>query len=106
DRPASPGNIGTLIRSADAFGAHGLIVTGHAADPYDPKSVRASTGSLFAVPVVRAASHADVMRWARTQPAMIIGTDEKGEADIADIELTGPAGVGIREQTAGGSRGR
>jgi TrmH family RNA methyltransferase len=41
DRPATPGNIGTLIRSADAFGAHGVIVTGHAADPYDPRSVRA-----------------------------------------------------------------
>jgi 23S rRNA (uridine2479-2'-O)-methyltransferase len=101
DRPASPGNIGTLIRSADAFGAHGLIVTGHAADPYDPKSVRASTGSLFAVPVVRAVSHADVIRWARTRPATIIGTDEKGEADISDIELTGPAVIVIGNETTG-----
>ena len=101
DRPASPGNIGTLIRSADAFGAHGLIVTGHAADPYDPKSVRASTGSLFAVPVVRAASHADVIRWARTGPATIIGTDEKGEADIADIDLTGPAVIVIGNEATG-----
>ena len=55
DRPSSPGNIGTLIRSADAFGASGVIITGHAADVYDPRSVRASTGSLFALPVVRAA---------------------------------------------------
>ena len=101
DRPASPGNIGTVIRSADAFGAHGLIVTGHAADPYDPKSVRASTGSLFAVPVVRAASPADVIRWARTRPAAIIGTDEKGEADIADIELTGPAVIVIGNEATG-----
>ena len=101
DRPASPGNIGTVIRSADAFGAHGLIVTGHAADPYDPKSVRASTGSLFAVPVVRAASHADVIRWARTGPATIIGTDEKGEADIADIDLTGPAVIVIGNEATG-----
>ena len=44
DRPTSPGNIGTLVRSADAFGADGVIVTGHAADVYDPKAVRASTG--------------------------------------------------------------
>jgi 23S rRNA (uridine2479-2'-O)-methyltransferase len=101
DRPASPGNIGTLIRSADAFGAHGLIVTGHAADPYDPKSVRASTGSLIAVPVVRAASHADVTSWARTRAATIIGTDEKGEADIAGIELTGPAVLVIGNETTG-----
>ena len=47
DRPTSPGNVGTLIRAADAFGAHGLIVTGHAADVYDPRAVRASTGSLM-----------------------------------------------------------
>ena len=53
DRPTSPGNIGTLIRSADAFGAGGVIVAGHAADVYDPRSVRASTGSLFCLPVVR-----------------------------------------------------
>lgn len=101
DRPASPGNIGTLIRSADAFGAHGLIVTGHAADPYDPKSVRASTGSLFAVPVVRAASHADVVSWARSRSAAIVGADEKGEADVADTDLTGPAVVVIGNETTG-----
>jgi TrmH family RNA methyltransferase len=101
DRPASPGNIGTLIRSADAFGAHGLIVSGHAADPYDPKSVRASTGSLLAVPVVRAASQADVTGWARDRGATIIGTDEKGESDIADVELTGPAVLVIGNETSG-----
>jgi 23S rRNA (uridine2479-2'-O)-methyltransferase len=101
DRPASPGNIGTLIRSSDAFGAHGLIVTGHAADPYDPKSVRASTGSLLAVPVVRTASHAEVSGWARTRGATIIGTDEKGEADIAGIDLTGPAVLVIGNETTG-----
>lgn len=101
DRPASPGNIGTVIRSADAFGAHGLIVTGHAADPYDPKSVRASTGSLFTVPVVRAASHADVLTWARTRSAAIVGTDEKGDADVADTDLTGPAVVVIGNETTG-----
>jgi 23S rRNA (uridine2479-2'-O)-methyltransferase len=101
DRPSSPGNIGTLIRSADAFGAHGLIVTGHAADPYDPKSVRASTGSLFALPVVRAASHADVTGWAHASGATIIGTDEKGEADIAGVELTGPTVLVIGNETTG-----
>jgi 23S rRNA (uridine2479-2'-O)-methyltransferase len=101
DRPANPGNIGTVIRAADAFGAHGLIVTGHAADPYDPKSVRASTGSLFAVPVVRADSHADAISWARTWSAAIVGTDEKGEAGIADTDLTGPTVIVIGNETTG-----
>jgi TrmH family RNA methyltransferase len=101
DRPASPGNIGTLIRSADAFGANGLIVTGHAADPYDPKSVRASTGSLLAMPVVRAAGHTEVVGWARTRQATIIGTDENGDADIADVPLTRSAVLVIGNETTG-----
>lgn len=85
DRPTSPGNIGSIIRSADAFGAHGLIVSGHAADVYDPKSVRASTGSLFAVPAVRVPSPGDVMAWIDAERAVghsivLVGTDEKGSA--------------------------
>lgn len=105
DRPASPGNIGTLVRSADAFGAHGVVVTGHAADPYDPKSVRASTGSLFAVPVVRAASHPQVREWARGRRATVIGTDEKGAADIAGVDLAGPVLLVIGNEATGLSAG-
>jgi tRNA G18 (ribose-2'-O)-methylase SpoU len=106
DRPASPGNIGTLVRSADAFGASGVIITGHAADPYDPKAVRASTGSLFAVPVVRAASHRDVLDWAtelrgRGLQVQITGTDEHGDTEIACHDLTGPVIVVIGNETHG-----
>ena len=84
DRPASPGNVGSIIRSADAFGADGIIVTGHAADVYDPRAVRASTGSLFARPVVRAPSHREVAGWVTAQrargcPMVLAGTDEHGE---------------------------
>jgi TrmH family RNA methyltransferase len=105
DRPASPGNIGAMIRSADAFGAHGLVVTGHAADPYDPKSVRASTGSLLAVPVIRAAGPADVAGWARSRGAVIVGTDEKGETDIAATDLTRPVLLVIGNEERGLSAG-
>lgn len=101
DRPVSPGNVGALVRSADAFGAHAVLVTGHAADPYDPKAVRASTGSLFAVPVVRAAGPADVLDWARSARASVIGTDEKGEEDIADVCLRGPVVLVVGNETTG-----
>jgi tRNA G18 (ribose-2'-O)-methylase SpoU len=106
DRMSSPGNIGTLVRSADAFGAGGVIVTGHAADPYDPKAIRASTGSLFALPVVRRAGYAEVAGWARSVAgALIVGTDEHGDTDLADVDLTGPVMVVIGNETAGLSAG-
>src|ERR1017187_6105643 len=53
DRPSSPGNLGTMIRSCDALGVHGLVITGHAVDLYDPETISASTGSLFSLPIVR-----------------------------------------------------
>jgi TrmH family RNA methyltransferase len=106
DRPSSPGNIGTLVRSADAFGAIGVIVTGHAADPYDPRSVRASTGSLFALPVVRAASHAAVLEWvsgirASGIDVRLVGTDESGDLDIAAYDFVQPTVVVVGNETTG-----
>lgn len=110
DRPASPGNIGTVVRSADAFGASGVIVTGHGADPYDPKSVRASTGSLFAVPVVRDDGPAGVMEWVQAVrrsgvPVTVLGTDENGDIEVADQDLTGPALLVVGNETTGLSEG-
>ncbi|SDD30365.1 TrmH family RNA methyltransferase [Glycomyces harbinensis] len=104
DRPTSPGNLGTLIRSADAFGADAVVVTGrNAADPYDPKAVRASTGSLFAVPVVNAASAQEVAEWARSRPEqpIIVGTDERGELPLSDHDLGGPALIVVGNETTG-----
>ncbi|MGP3969400.1 TrmH family RNA methyltransferase [Streptomyces sp. 6N223] len=107
DRPVSPGNIGTLIRSADSFGAHGLIVTGHAADVYDPKSVRASTGSLFALPTVRCPGPREVAAWLERcgQPVTVVGTDEKGEAELEELDLTGPVLLLVGNETTGLSAG-
>jgi 23S rRNA (uridine2479-2'-O)-methyltransferase len=106
DRPASPGNIGTLIRSVDAFGGSGLVVTGHAADPYDPRCIRASTGSFFSVPVVRAASYRDVVSWlgelrSGGLPVTLLGTDEGGPADLRAVDLRGPAAVVVGNEAAG-----
>lgn len=106
DRPTSPGNIGALIRSADAFGAAGVIVTGHAADVYDPKSVRASTGSLFCLPVVRVPSHRPVLDWVQAirdggTAVRIVGTDENGEEDLTGIDFTQPTLLLVGNETAG-----
>jgi 23S rRNA (uridine2479-2'-O)-methyltransferase len=106
DRPSSPGNLGTVVRSADAFGAAGVIVTGHGADPYDPRSVRASTGSLFAVPVVRGDAPAGVVEWVRAVrhsgvPVTVLGSDENGDVEAAGQDLTGPALLVVGNETTG-----
>lgn len=100
DRPASPGNIGTVLRSADAFGATGVIVTGHAADVYDPRTVRASTGSLFAVPAVRVATHREVLAWAGSA-LRVVGTDETGDVDLAAHDLTPPTLLVVGNESTG-----
>ena len=106
DRPASPGNLGSIIRSADAFGADGVIVTGHAADIYDPRSVRASTGSLFALPVVRAPSHRELAAWvaaqrARGTPIVLAGADERGGRDVFDVDFTRPTLLLVGNEATG-----
>jgi 23S rRNA (uridine2479-2'-O)-methyltransferase len=101
DRPASPGNLGTVIRSADAFGVAGIVACGHAADPYDPRAVRASTGSLFSLPVVRADTAEPVIGWARRHGLTLIGTDESGALDVAHQDLTGPTALLIGNEGAG-----
>lgn len=99
DRPSSPGNLGTAIRSADAFGAHAVIVAGHAADPYDPQAVRATTGSLFAVPVVRVAGVDEVAGWA--QGRQLVGLDESGTALLHEVDLRGPTALVVGNEKSG-----
>ena len=104
DRPTSPGNIGTLARSADAFGASALVVTGHAADPYDPQAVRASTGSLFALTVLRVPGPGPVVEHAHAHGYRIVGTDEVG-SPLGEADLSGRVVVVVGNETHGLSTG-
>ena len=63
DRPTNPGNLGTLIRSCDALGVHGVAISGHAADLFDPRTIRAAAGSLFCVPVAQITSSSQFADW-------------------------------------------
>ncbi len=106
DRPSSPGNVGSIIRSADAFGADGVIVTGHAADVYDPRTIRASTGSVFARPVVRCPSHREVLAWVEEQrakgcPIVLAAADENGQANVFDHDFTPPTLLLVGNETTG-----
>jgi TrmH family RNA methyltransferase len=103
DRIAGPGNLGTIIRTSDALGAHAVVTVGHAAHAYDPQAVRASTGSLFALPVVAVAGPEDLADlFARVT---VVATDEHGDADIVDAPLAPPIALVLGNETAGLSRG-
>lgn len=106
DRPSSPGNLGTLVRTANAFGADAVVVVGHGADPFDPQAVRASTGSLFAMPVVTVSSVDDVLAYrdARRKAGVelvIVGTDETGTIAIDGHDFTTGTVLVIGNETRG-----
>ncbi len=106
DRPMLPGNIGTIIRSCDALGADGLIITGHAADLYDPETIRATTGSFFSVPAVRLPSHTDLIPWLerlkrRAAGLQVVGTSEKGSIPIWGLNFTLPTVLLAGNETQG-----
>ncbi len=106
DRPHSPGNLGSMIRSADALGAHGVIVTGHAADIYDPKAVRASMGSLFVLPAVRVQRHAVLEDWLqKARKALlwvpVVATSAHADTPIYDHDFTGPTVIAIGNEARG-----
>ena len=106
DRPASPGNLGTLIRSCDALGVDGMVVTGHAVDLYDPETISATTGSLFALPVVRKESHGSLLPWIdrlreQVGEVQVVGTDEKGTTEISRHDFTRPTILLVGNETWG-----
>lgn len=106
DRPQNPGNLGTVIRSADAFGADGLIVTGHGADFYDPQCVRATVGALFALPVAAMASAEEALKWLDSLSVrpLVVGTSAKGDCQICEIDMTGASVLLIGNETFGLSK--
>lgn len=63
DRPSSPGNLGAIIRSCDAFRIDAVLLTGHSVDPYDPKTITASRGTVFTVPVISLESNAQLQEF-------------------------------------------
>src|SRR5205807_2476795 len=110
DRPASPGNLGSITRSCDALGAGGLITTGHSADIYDPETISASRGSLFALPVVRLEGPAEVGGWllevqTRHPGLHIVATDERAETHLWEHDFTAPTVLLLGNETWGLSAG-
>jgi TrmH family RNA methyltransferase len=88
-----PGNLGTIIRAADAAGADAVILTGRTVDLYNPKVVRSTTGSLFHLPIAVGAELEPALVRAHAAGLKTIAADVKGESLLevrADGDLSGP----------------
>ncbi|HVM03160.1 MAG TPA: RNA methyltransferase [Acidimicrobiales bacterium] len=96
-----PGNLGTVLRSAEAAGAGGVVCCDGSVDVYNPKAVRASAGSLFHVPVVAGGDPAAVLdrlgRWGLRR----LGAVARHGLDYAAVDLTGPTALVLGNEAAG-----
>jgi len=110
DRPSNKGNLGTILRTLDALGADGLILTGHGVDLYDPETVGASMGSFFRVPAVRVPRHDDLNAFfdglrAEYGALSVLGTTAHAEKPLWECDLTRPTVFMIGCETDGLSEG-
>lgn len=83
-----PGNLGTIIRTADAVGLAGIILVGTTCDPYAQESIRATMGSIFAVPIVKL-DRESFFTLAKAWPGEVIGTHLDAREDFRDVQYKG-----------------
>ena len=84
-----PGNLGTVLRTSEAVGGAGVILLGHATDPYDPLCVRASMGAIFSQRLVRAGSGA-FLTWKRRSGGFVVGTSPSAATDYQALIYPSP----------------
>jgi RNA methyltransferase, TrmH family len=84
-----PGNLGTIVRTVDAVGASGVVLIGPCVDPYSYEAVRATMGSIFNVPLVRAGLP-ECLQWVQRWPGDIIGAHLRASADFRSVAWRRP----------------
>jgi TrmH family RNA methyltransferase len=87
---SEPGNAGALIRTADAMGADAVVLAGDGVDPYNGKCLRASAGSVFALPVIEEPDVPTLVAALRSAGLNLLATTVDGELSLDDADLTAP----------------
>jgi TrmH family RNA methyltransferase len=95
-----PGNLGTIIRTADAAGCGGVILIGDCCDPYSLEAVRASMGSIFAVSIVKL-SLGGFLEWRRHWPGAVVGTLLTATQDFRSASYRQPTLILMGNEQAG-----
>ena len=96
----SPGNLGTIIRTAEATGISTIFMIGQSTDPWDPAAVRASMGSLFSQKLVRCSGR-DFSEWAKKFGVVVVGSSPKGLIDYKALRYRWPAALLIGSEKHG-----
>jgi TrmH family RNA methyltransferase len=96
-----PGNLGTVLRSAEAAGARGVVCADGTVDPYNPKCVRASAGALFHVPLVVGGNTVQVLGELGTWGLRRLGTSARSGVPLWDSDLTGPLVLVLGNEASG-----
>ena len=97
----NPGNLGTIIRTANAAGAAGVVLVGAATDPFDPAAVKASMGALFTTPVAHAPTAAEFFAWAAESGVAVAATSAKAEVSFWAARYTRPLALLLGAEGAG-----
>jgi TrmH family RNA methyltransferase len=97
-----PGNLGTILRTADAAGAHAVIVCDPRTDINNPNVVRASIGTLFSLPVVEAGTDG-ALAWMRKRGIRVVCATPRTDTLLTDADLTGPVAVVLGSEQYGAS---
>lgn len=100
DQVGDPGNLGTILRSADAVGARAVVALKGTTDPYQPKVVRAAMGALARVPVVEMGA-ADGLAALRALGYRLIGADARRGESLFTVDLTGAVAIVVGHETGG-----
>jgi TrmH family RNA methyltransferase len=95
-----PGNLGTIVRTADAAGCGGVILIGETVDPYSVEAVRATMGSIFAVPLVRASAE-EFLAWRNRWPGSVVGTLLSATTGYREAPVRRPALLLMGPEQAG-----
>lgn len=98
---ADPGNAGTVLRTAEAAGAGGVLFVGRSVDPLSPKVVRASAGALFRVPFAVTDDVADAVAWLAEAGLATWATVVRGGEDLYGCDLRGPAALLLGSEAHG-----
>lgn len=95
-----PGNLGTILRSADGAGADGVIVCDRCTDIYNPNVVRASVGTLFTLPVIETTS-TDALLWLRAHGINILAATPHTETLYTSVDLKKPVAIAVGAEQIG-----